>query len=243
MRPSITLMRASAALIVIVARGASVAFGALATFVVLPAFLATAQPPVTAISSADSMRVNEALPAPQSSPAGQSSKRKALSPRVRSESANADQEKIARVLAAKKLSRESIAALPAPRAQPVPQSPVVAVPSSRTRATLPPLLPAAKPKLSFGNGPNPATPSSVVRITPETSANVWMNLTEPQSAFTVDMGDQPGRGSSLCSEGKQRRFGEIDSKTLAGLLPESNTIRARTVCARRGRFIADYAFK
>jgi hypothetical protein len=47
----------------------------------------------------------------------------------------------------------------------------------------------------------------------------------------------------LCGDGKLRRFGEIDSKALAGLLPDFNVVRPRTVCARRGTVIADYMFK
>ena len=73
--------------------------------------------------------------------------------------------------------------------------------------------------------------------------NVMQNLFEPLVPPPVEMGDRPARSLGLCGDGKNRRFAELDSKTVAALLPEFPTLRPRTVCARRGVLIADYAFK
>ncbi len=73
--------------------------------------------------------------------------------------------------------------------------------------------------------------------------NVMTNLREPVTPPRIEMGDRPARSLSLCGDGKTRRFAELDSKTVAALLPEFNALRPRTVCARRGVLIADYAFK
>jgi hypothetical protein len=76
-------------------------------------------------------------------------------------------------------------------------------------------------------------------ITPNVLQNLHENATPPQ----IEMGDRPARSTSLCGDGKNRRFAELDIKTAAALLPEFNALRLRTVCARRGVVIADYAFK
>ncbi len=75
------------------------------------------------------------------------------------------------------------------------------------------------------------------------SPQVMQNLRESAAPPRVEMGDRPARSQSLCGDGKNRRFAELDSKTVAALLPEFNALRPRTVCARRGVLIADYAFK
>jgi hypothetical protein len=145
---------------------------------------------------------------------------------------------VARVLAKKKLTRETMPTLSA--TAPVPPSPV----QRTTAAAQWPANQLVSPATTNANVAMP--PASIVRVTPQaldTVGNAWLNLREPASALDVEMGDRPGRGSSMCGEGKYRKFGEVDSKKLAGLLPEFNSIRPRTVCARRGRIIADYAFK
>jgi hypothetical protein len=73
--------------------------------------------------------------------------------------------------------------------------------------------------------------------------NVRQNLYGPPSAPIVEMGDRPARSAGLCGDGKYRRFAELDSRTVAALLPEFNGVRPRTICARRGVVIADYSFK
>ena len=73
--------------------------------------------------------------------------------------------------------------------------------------------------------------------------NVMTNLREPVTPPRIEMGDRPARSLSLCGDGKTRRFAELDSKTVAALLPEFNALKPRTVCARRGVLIADYGFK
>jgi hypothetical protein len=69
------------------------------------------------------------------------------------------------------------------------------------------------------------------------------NLRETAAPPLIEMGDRPARSQSLCGDGKHRKFAELDSKAVAALLPEFNALRPRTVCARRGVLIADYAFK
>lgn len=82
-----------------------------------------------------------------------------------------------------------------------------------------------------------------VDVSPQIAPNVMKNLYEPLVPPPVAMGDRPARSLGLCGDGKNRRFAELDSKTVAALLPEFNALRPRTVCARRGVVIADYAFK
>jgi hypothetical protein len=73
--------------------------------------------------------------------------------------------------------------------------------------------------------------------------NVLQNLRESATPPVVTVGDRPARSMGLCGDGKVWRFAELDGKTVAGLLPEFNALRPRTVCAKRGVVIADYAFK
>ena len=73
--------------------------------------------------------------------------------------------------------------------------------------------------------------------------NIMKNLYEPLVPPRIEMGDRPARSLGLCGDGKNRRFAELDSKTVAALLPEFSALRPRTICARRGVLIADYAFK
>lgn len=73
--------------------------------------------------------------------------------------------------------------------------------------------------------------------------NVLQNLRENAAPPPVTVGDRPARSMGLCGDGKVWRFAELDGKTVAGLLPEFNALRPRTVCAKRGLVIADYAFK
>jgi len=73
--------------------------------------------------------------------------------------------------------------------------------------------------------------------------NVMKNLYEPLVPPPIEMGDRPACSQGLCGDGKNRRFAELDSKTVTGMLPEFPALRPRTVCARRGVLIADYAFK
>ncbi len=99
------------------------------------------------------------------------------------------------------------------------------------------------PAITTPMGASPRASSSAVVAPPKLQAHVWQNLRESYAPPPIEMGDRPARGSSLCGDGKLRRFGEIDSKALAGLLPDFNVVRPRTVCARRGAVIADYMFK
>lgn len=82
-----------------------------------------------------------------------------------------------------------------------------------------------------------------VDAAPQIAPNVMKNLYEPLVPPPVAMGDRPARSLGLCGDGKNRRFAELDSKTVAALLPAFPALRPRTVCARRGVLIADYAFK
>ncbi len=82
-----------------------------------------------------------------------------------------------------------------------------------------------------------------VSTTKNIAPHVMLNLREAAPPPVIEMGDRPARSQSLCGDGKNRRFAELDSKTVAALLPEFGALRPRTVCARRGVLIADYAFK
>jgi hypothetical protein len=82
-----------------------------------------------------------------------------------------------------------------------------------------------------------------VRMGKNISPNIMRNLHETATKPMIEMGDRPARSLSLCGDGKNRKFAELDSKTVAALLPEFTALRPRTVCARRGVLIADYAFK
>ncbi len=94
--------------------------------------------------------------------------------------------------------------------------------------------------LSYATAPR----ASVVLLAPTSiDANVLTNLHEPLIAPAIEMGDRPARGTSLCSDGRLRRFGEIDMKAFAQTLPDFNVARPRTVCVRRGVLMADYGFK
>jgi hypothetical protein len=99
-----------------------------------------------------------------------------------------------------------------------------------------------KPSLRDRSSLGPQT--SLVVIAPTSiDANVMQNLREPFAQVPVEMGDRPGRGTSLCSEGKVRRFGDLDSRTLASNLPDFNVVRPRSICVRKRSLIADYAFR
>ena len=87
------------------------------------------------------------------------------------------------------------------------------------------------------------TSVGTVASSEKTAPHVMKNLYEPLVPPPVEMGDRPARSLGLCGDGKNRRFAELDSKTVAALLPEFPALRPRTVCARRGVLIADYAFK
>jgi hypothetical protein len=84
---------------------------------------------------------------------------------------------------------------------------------------------------------------SIERSDRKISPHVMQNLRETAAPPLIEMGDRPARSQSLCGDGKHRKFAELDSKAVAALLPEFNALRPRTVCARRGVLIADYAFK
>lgn len=86
-------------------------------------------------------------------------------------------------------------------------------------------------------------PSAYVFPQDGLTANMRQNIYGPASPTAVEMGDRPARSLGLCGDGKYRRFAELDARTVAALLPEFNTVRPRTICARRGVLIADYAFK
>jgi hypothetical protein len=73
--------------------------------------------------------------------------------------------------------------------------------------------------------------------------NLRQNIYGPASPPIVEMGDRPARSLGLCGDGKYRRFAELDTRTVTALLPEFNTVRPRSICARRGVVIADYSFK
>jgi hypothetical protein len=133
---------------------------------------------------------------------------------------------VARTIAAKKISRE---------AMPPPALKAAGLQSTPTRLF--------DPALITPMGASPRASTSVVVAPPQLQAHVWRNLSESYAPPPIEMGDRPARGTSLCGDGKLRRFGEIDSKALAGLLPDFNVVRPRTVCARRGAVIADYMFK
>jgi hypothetical protein len=83
-----------------------------------------------------------------------------------------------------------------------------------------------------------------VIVTPTSiDAHVLRNIYEPLATPSIEVGDRPARGTSLCSDGKVRRFGEIDMRAFAQTLPDFNVARPRTVCVRRGVLMADYFFK
>jgi hypothetical protein len=83
-----------------------------------------------------------------------------------------------------------------------------------------------------------------VIVTPTSiDANVLRNIYEPLTAPAIEVGDRPTRGTSLCSDGRLRRFGDIDMRAFAQTLPDFNVARPRTVCVRRGVLMADYFFK
>jgi hypothetical protein len=83
-----------------------------------------------------------------------------------------------------------------------------------------------------------------VIVTPTSiDAHVLRNIYEPIAAPNIEMGDRPARGTSLCGDGRLRRFGDIDMKAFAQTLPDFNVARPRTVCVRRGVLMADYFFK
>jgi hypothetical protein len=82
-----------------------------------------------------------------------------------------------------------------------------------------------------------------VFLQPGLTANMRQNMSGPVSPPIVEMGDRPARSLGLCGDGKYRRFAELDTRTVTALLPEFNSVRPRTICARRGVLIADYSFK
>lgn len=84
-----------------------------------------------------------------------------------------------------------------------------------------------------------ATSSATAAITP----NLRQNLFGPASPTGIEMGDRPARSTSLCGSGRARGLAELDVRTTAALLPEINGLQPRTICARRGVLIADYAFR
>jgi hypothetical protein len=84
---------------------------------------------------------------------------------------------------------------------------------------------------------------SVVLTPTSIDAHVLRNIYEPLGAPMIEVGDRPARGTSLCSEARTRRFGDIDMKAFAQTLPDFNVARPRTVCLRRGVLMADYFFK
>jgi hypothetical protein len=86
-------------------------------------------------------------------------------------------------------------------------------------------------------------PSSVIVAPTSIDAKVIANLHEPLTAPAIEMGDRPARGTSLCGDGRVRRFGDIDVRAFAQALPDFNVVRPRTVCVRRGVLMADYGFK
>jgi hypothetical protein len=133
---------------------------------------------------------------------------------------------VANAIAAKKISRD---------AMPPPAPPLTELQSIPMRLF--------DPAIATPMGASPRASSSVVVAPPKLQVHIWQNLSESYAPTPIEMGDRPARGTSLCGDGKLRRFGEIDSKALAGLLPDFNAVRPRTVCARRGAIIADYMFK
>lgn len=94
-----------------------------------------------------------------------------------------------------------------------------------------------------------ATPATVGNANTATSAtaaitpNMRQNLFGPASPTSIEMGDRPARSTSLCGSGRGRGLAELDIRTTAVLLPEINGLQPRTICARRGVLIADYAFR
>jgi hypothetical protein len=87
------------------------------------------------------------------------------------------------------------------------------------------------------------TAHSVIVAPTSIDAHVLRNMYEPLTTPSIEVGDRPARGTSLCSDGRARRFGEIDMKAFAQTLPDFNVARPRTVCVRRGVLMADYVFK
>jgi hypothetical protein len=89
----------------------------------------------------------------------------------------------------------------------------------------------------------PAASYSVILTPTSIDAHVLRNIYEPIAAPRIEMGDRPPRGTSLCGDGRLRRFGDLDMKAFAQTLPDFNVARPRTVCVRRGVLMADYFFK
>lgn len=101
----------------------------------------------------------------------------------------------------------------------------------------------SSPRDAFAASNRIAAPSSVIVAPTSIDAHVIANLHEPLTAPAIEMGDRPARGTSLCGDGRVRRFGDIDVKAFAQALPDFNVVRPRTVCVRRGVLMADYGFK
>jgi hypothetical protein len=124
---------------------------------------------------------------------------------------------------------------------------LVASPTTSPNANLQIKSPIERTTPSFVRDPyayaSPRAAASLVIVPTTIDSHVMQNLREPLTPEPVEMGDRPGRGTSMCSEGKIRRFGDIDSKTLAQSLPDFNVVRPRNVCLRKRSLIADYSFK
>lgn len=95
-----------------------------------------------------------------------------------------------------------------------------------------------KPPISPAAG-NVNAGVTTAAITP----NMRQNIFGPASLPGIEMGDRPARSTSLCGSSRARGFAELDVRTTAALLPEINGLQPRTICARRGVLIADYAFR
>ena len=98
---------------------------------------------------------------------------------------------------------------------------------------------SARQPLAFGASAAYGTSSTNPNLPP----HIMQNLRGPATPDQVEMGNRPARSLGLCGDGKTRRFLELDTKTVAALLPDFNSVRPRTICAKRGVLIADYAFK
>lgn len=97
---------------------------------------------------------------------------------------------------------------------------------------------SGKPPMTAATG-NTNASIATATITP----NMRQNIFGPASPPGIEMGDRPARSTSLCGSGRARGFTELDLRTTAALLPEINGLQPRTICARRGVLIADYAFR
>jgi len=142
--------------------------------------------------------------------------------------------------------REAGTDKPAAQAAPAERKPAPRTASTTATRRSSPLKIDLKQAARAADQPKPVSAASELMAAPaatELTPQIKRNLYGPATVPGIEMGDRPAGSLGLCGDGSKRRFGEIDAKTAAAMLPELPAMRPRTICARRGTVIADYMFR